>query len=1227
MSKKLQDKKEKSGEFNELLKLTPRILEGEEKERIEPYLSRLKKAIDQGDILNIALTGNYGCGKSTILRTFENEYNEYKYLSISLAAFKDDQEKTDINENEEIEKNNLSNKKKTELQEDIKQQLEISILQQIFYKVSADIIPDSRFKRIRDFDNMKTTVFIILSAIWIISSFILFGFDYINDLNPRGWDFSKSPSWIAISSFSFFVFGLSYLMKYGFRSFSNSKINKLSVKGEIELDEASVFNKYLDEILYFFERTDYNVVVFEDIDRFDTTGIFTKLRELNKLINNCELIDRDINFVYAVKDTVFKDKTERVKFFDFIIPVIPFVNSKNASEQLNKLIQQYDLSDKLSNKFVSELVSFIHDIDMRLLINTFHEYNVFKDNIADDDINHEQLFSIITYKNLYPEDFSNLYRKEGNLYDVFKNRANFENTLRKKLQEKIPYLEEEIENLEKHNHVQIQELRSAYILKLLEKLPQGQNIREVVVNNKPINVFKVNESDHFHSLQEETNIQYTIHGYSGNRGSGLSFKQIEDLVNSNLTYRERVQLIEDRKNNKANSIKNEISKINEKIRNISRLSLVEIFEEINTDEVFGKFKENDLVRYLLIGGYLNENYSDYISLFHEQDLTKEEYKFKNAVKSLREPDYEFEITNHFNLLKDLDVRYFSKRQVLNYGIAEYLVSDTTKNIFPDKRETFYSSLENQASEYFEFIKGFIKAKPCCRKEFIENLIKHRKSVLDELFHRRKLTDGEILNAVKYLFEYSEAADIQKLDNLESLIEYLQNFEEPISFTKTLGDTEVLQEFVKAQKVKFKSIDESLSSSNEFLDFLIKNNAYEINYSSILTILRVKLNEVEESEIPPRIYSYIYFESVLTNVKKYVEDHINEFVSKVLLKKEGCYSENEGALVSLLNNGNLNQDLKTETVKIQRLKISSLDKLVDDEIKELVLSTNKIKPTWANIFQYYNQREENCLNDILKNFINVKENYSELSKSNVYDLQDADELKKELLMEDILYCYNLNNDAYKELLNSISPPDSINYDLLKPEKAEIILESDILELNAHNFDGLKTLQSNLHIRLIEKQIQEFIKGDNELSLDNKDWCLLLDSKKIKSTQKHKLLKDLTIQNLSDSNVAIKVLQIHPDQKINSYGFDEIRTLLSHQVSLEKKISVLLKYIDDLNNEQLETIVSGFGDDYADLFGLWKSPSFLYCKVHYSLLKNLKGRGIISSVVKEGEKIRAYCRRKN
>lgn len=110
-------------------------------------------------------------------------------------------------------------------------------------------------------------------------------------------------------------------------------IDKVDVlKGAISTRPAapSLLNVYIDEIVYFFEQTQYNVVIFEDLDRHNDGAIFIKLREINQLINNSLPSDKPVRFIYAVRDNLFSTPESRTKFFDFVMPVIPVMDSENA---------------------------------------------------------------------------------------------------------------------------------------------------------------------------------------------------------------------------------------------------------------------------------------------------------------------------------------------------------------------------------------------------------------------------------------------------------------------------------------------------------------------------------------------------------------------------------------------------------------------------------------------------------------------------------------------------------------------------------------------------------------------------------------------------------------------------------------------------------------------------------------------------------------------------------
>ncbi len=302
--------------------------QGEEKESYEKYENRLISALNEESIFNIAVTGIYGSGKSSILNTFKKKYKEnsqWEFLDISLSSFQVNKDTFSDNKDlNAIDENDSNIKIKEELTPKQIQLIERSILQQFFYAVPQNKIPLSRFKRITG-NALTNKVTALLVIILIISGLVVF--DKVNYVEA----IYSLPTWLPELTFwCFLVCSILLLYKLLNISFELSEIklnfhnSEFNIKNE---KEKSILNDHLDEILYFFKATGKNVVIIEDLDRFNNNEIFVRLRELNSMINKyCE--DRVV-FLYAIKDNMFTD-TERSKFFEYIIPVIPIINPTNA---------------------------------------------------------------------------------------------------------------------------------------------------------------------------------------------------------------------------------------------------------------------------------------------------------------------------------------------------------------------------------------------------------------------------------------------------------------------------------------------------------------------------------------------------------------------------------------------------------------------------------------------------------------------------------------------------------------------------------------------------------------------------------------------------------------------------------------------------------------------------------------------------------------------------------
>jgi GTPase SAR1 family protein len=300
----------------------------EELTNASEYYKALDWALNNHRIMNIAIAGPYGSGKSSIIKAYLKKHPELKYINISLANF--------------LEYSDDGNGDLIDLKEGA---LELGILKQLFYKVNYRKIPQSRYRKLRSIKKKHVALGVFLIAVLAVTicMFVIPDFKQIvlSIVQNAESNLGLARKWIyAISGISFLAC-FYIISNVIWQFFSRTKIKEVNVGSQATVstdessDDDSIFDKNMDEIVYFFEATGYNVVFLEDLDRFNSADIFVKLRELNTILNNYEVIKKRIVFVYAIKDDMFSEK-ERTKFFEFILPVIPIINATNSGEILLK---------------------------------------------------------------------------------------------------------------------------------------------------------------------------------------------------------------------------------------------------------------------------------------------------------------------------------------------------------------------------------------------------------------------------------------------------------------------------------------------------------------------------------------------------------------------------------------------------------------------------------------------------------------------------------------------------------------------------------------------------------------------------------------------------------------------------------------------------------------------------------------------------------------------------
>jgi len=1191
------------------ISLAPKVItEESEKKKIKPYLDNLIKAVNTKDVNNIAITGSYGSGKSTILKTFQKEYKScFHFLNVSLASF------------------NKINDKDNEDPQKLERLLEISILQQIIYSVNPEKIPDSHFKRIQNISLGRKVIIALSITLWFLCLLLFWQNNYIEIVNPKNWSIDKNPDWegIIISVISFF--GISIISYKIIELFRNSKISRVSIQGEIELnnneiEDKSIFNQYLDEIIYFFQKTEHNILIIEDLDRFENTNIFTKLREINILLNNSNLIKKKVSFIYAISDDFFTDKRERVKFFEYIIPIIPFVNYYNAEEQLKKLIEESGLEKNIfSDDFISDITTFIDDIDMRLLVNIFQEFLIYKNIVGKINPNNEQLFAIITYKNMDPEDFNKLASRQGKLYSLLNNKDNyireFIEKIDKEISEKEKYIEKYIEKISIEYPKNIEELKIIYLTHILKEISSYES-----------NDFQEALND-FDDVISKGNIKYHYTDYYNGRrerNNSFNFSEIEKQVNPVLSYEERKGLIQNKQNDEVERIKDEIQKLQQQKIVIKSRRLKEIFEEVDINQYIFLSTEqednivNSLLKNLITQGYINENYIDYISLFHEGTISPDDKVFEIKVKSREISKFDYKIEKKEGLVKKIGEKYFERKEIFNFDILDFLIEK--QPLYENKYRLFINSLCDESEISLKFINEYITQRED-KKNFLTALLKEWSGFCEYIFERSNYPINtkyelfeQILLCVKDIEEFLQIQGeglIKKMIENDVLYLYTYKFENKYSFESQA------ENLLDLLKVKIKKIENPKDKYEYLYRTICFKNYYKITEANISLILK-EFDGIEvETTFKVANYTTVS-KSTHKPLIEYVNSNIQEYITEVYLKLPDVQQEDEYKFKELLKNENLDEEIKVQIIEKVETSISELKDLKSLPIKKALLENKRVLPTWENIEDYYKSCQ-NSLEKELINFLNNNDVYSALSDKKINTSYKD-------LESDILICNEISDEAYHKIIESIeSVYKELDFKDLSENKVDYLLEAHKLSMSENNYDTLRKSFPNKHIILVESYFDSFLENIDNFELDEEDVLLILNSEEISIEQKLIYIPKIEGEFiLRDDTISKKIAEliISKSHKFD-FSYDIIESLCKNTAKEEDKIKLIILYNKDIDNEEMKELVGGIGQEYEKLFLPKKRPCFQDTEDNEVLLKFLYDRKLIKKYKKEKNKIRVVA----
>ncbi|MDX2310468.1 P-loop NTPase fold protein [Pseudomonas sp. On1] len=875
------------------------------------YERELRHALENPEILNIAVTGSYGAGKSSVLKTFFENHRFYKHTFVSLATFtkpgligaSEAEPKPDASSQTSAEKGahaaepkgDKDNKVEKADKDVLINRIEETIVQQLLYAVRASKVPKTRLKRITQTSSFHLWLRTGAMTAIAVCALRLYSPTIANKAGiASSWLLEKLLLIPESGALVGLALGSVWLLYTALKFLSLFSIDGLTLKGgKLEATQhGSVLHKNVDEIIYCFERSDVNVVVIEDLDRFDIQEIFFRLREINLIIRSSPQIKRSVHFVYAIRDEMFGvgDKT---KFFDLIIPIIPVVHGDNAREQLSKLLDERTLGDgRLSDRLDERLIDHIgYYIDeMRLIKNIVNEYDIYQSLLAPAGVhlNPNKLFAMVAIRNLYPGAFADLVKRRGRLYSIFEEYPKWVVAQLGPKTGELTELTARWATRQQDHASDLVELRLRVWYEVIQRGGSASANALVLDGSSYLTLPDFVEDSGFERFKAANHATPALQQRSGHEGTTQYPKSILEELN----YEARSAVLSD----SLVMLDAEVAGLEREIHRLKAVPFRVAVKDAYGEVVREKLADYKMIFFLVLKGYLDTDYADYFGYFYEGTLTQSD---KNLILALgREELVEVDtpVQKPDRVVRALDHESLSEGR----GILVNLIAELLQHGFKERDER-----EEREAKLAVILKGGLQALERLGQA-LEILIEAGKGrylmralymadselVLHVLGDERFKPDAPRARWLYHVLENLDADEVAKLDHNGQLSKLLNERENVTSWVSRLEANQHGWQWLRSKPAQFAKIHEGIGADD--LKALVRMRCLKLNLRMLSLLCKVMDGNNKDQSVSYDRLSILDVPDLVEQLREDIPSLVGE-----LLQQEGVLNESSGSLRALL----------------------------------------------------------------------------------------------------------------------------------------------------------------------------------------------------------------------------------------------------------------------------------------------------------------------------------------
>lgn len=1194
--------------------LTPLTAEFQEGEH-RGYVTAIEAALKNDKIRNIALSGNYGVGKSSILEQVVNGDYRDRVVVLSLSTL--GPMPTASTED------SMPSQAKTPTN-----RIQQEIVKQLLYREESSKAPGSRFRRIEHFSRWREVAIAALIGLAVAVIFLL-----------TGWTQQIAIELAPLLELGQWAHPLLLVMAgaatYSTRHLLQGRIHIRQFSAgsaTVTLDEKSVsyFDQYLDEIVYFFEVLNREIVIFEDIDRFNDSHIFETLRALNTLLNAAPRIQKrnqPIRFIYAIKDSIFDQlglngdelegkrtidpsilsvedparaeamRANRTKFFDIVIPVVPFITHRSARNVATQLL------DRIQHEVKPELLDLAAQYvpDMRLLKNVRNEFIVFRDRIFSGEgmqlcLSQTDLFAMMLYKSTHLTDFENIRTGTSNLDELY-------DLSRKVVQQNVARLQRET-NAARRRLAQLDsatarsERLGDRLLREIELIERVCNrpvtATHYLINGRTKSAGDLRSPEFWAELTrgtDEPTLQW------GNSTPRFAFSRSDIAAALNITMDPDAWREEDREELQE-SIDQHLADLQE-LRKADMADLIKhtdfTVEHRGVEQSFDHFAKerlkNGLACRLMEAGYLNRNFTLYTSTFHGDRVTAAATNFliHHVERGVMDEHFELAPEDVEAVIRERGQAALKEPALYNIAILDHLLGsdESAANVM-------IGSLVNWGEEQQRFLQSYLSG-GTEQVKFIGRFAKQAAKVLTVLVSQVDLDDEARLRYVGTALENLGGDLTYRLDDGVSayLADHYRDLEPLCSASITAPQADQIAALYARAQVRVPSLEPLSDAARQAF---VSRDLYTINKENLELALgdheSLAFDSIRNHE---RVYPY-----VLANLDTYLAI---EEVPRTIEQNENFVPVIEGVLER--DDSHLGAVIAraAETVSIEDLST------VSERAWSALAVNARFPATFSNVTRYIE-----AVGDVDAALASVLRSDETVSAHENASEEDKAELAKAVLSarSHLLAKLRARIAAGLELKDYL---DATEIPAESGELFGLLVEHDVITADSTAYEYLAGTDWRTRERFIEasgSRQQDRFKEDMTVDLVRHDLANILVSSKVGESVKEVLVEESGTYFADGERADLQELARYAVSNDYVLSLELVERMARTGTRSEYVIGLLWEHLDAIDDSRLFVILGQLGNGYVNL----TSPGRGNAKVpdthaDRALLGRLKRAGVVST----------------